>query len=179
MKSTLITVIAFLFLTGPVYAADDVASAVAGAVKKIDSASKTIVVETDDGAKHTFQYTGDLAVHGARDVAKTPGETLKGLKDGDKIAVHYTVKGARETAHEVDVIGDGSLKVAKGTVTEIDRGAKVIAVKAADGSEETFNLTERAAKDSDKGIGKSVDKSEKVTVYYTEETGKKIAHFFE
>ena len=33
--------------------------------------------------------------------------------------------------------------------------------------------------DAAKGIGKAADKTGKVTVYYTEGGGKKVAHFFE
>jgi Cu/Ag efflux protein CusF len=179
MKHLFIATISLLLLSSPIYAADDVVSAVSGTVKKVDAATKTVTVETDDGAKHAFHYTKDLSVHGAKDVAKTPEETLQGVKDGSKVAVHYTAVGGRETAHEVDVIGDDGLKVTKGTVTRIDRGSKLIAVKTEDGSEETFHLTERAAKDSGKDTGRAIDKSAKVTVYYTEDTGKKIAHFFE
>jgi hypothetical protein len=47
-------------------------------------------------------------------------------------------------------------------------------VKTGDGAEETYHLTADAAKESGKGL----DKAGKVTVYYTEEGGKKIAHFF-
>jgi len=33
--------------------------------------------------------------------------------------------------------------------------------------------------DAGKDVGKGVEKSSKVTVYYTEDAGKKVAHFFE
>jgi len=46
------------------------------------------------------------------------------------------------------------------------------------GAEETFRLTGRAARDVGKGIGEGAEKSAKVTVYYTEEAGHKVAHFF-
>jgi hypothetical protein len=168
-----------LFFAVPVFAADDVASAVAGTVRKVDSTTKTFVLETDKGAKHTFHYTEDVSIHGAKDVAKTPDETFEGLKDGSKVAVHYTVKGSEETAHEVDIIGGDSFRATKGTVTDIDRGSKVIAIKTADGTTETFHLTDRAAVDSGKAIAKGSVKTAKVTVYYTEDAGEKIAHFFE
>jgi hypothetical protein len=59
----------------------------------------------------------------------------------------------------------------------VDRGAKTIAVKTADGSEQTFHFTEHAAKDTGEDIGKGTKKSAKVTVYYTEKAGVKTAHF--
>jgi hypothetical protein len=59
----------------------------------------------------------------------------------------------------------------------VDRGAKTIAVKTADGTEETFHMTDRVAKDGGKDIAAGADKSAKVTVYYTEKAGTKTAHF--
>jgi VCBS repeat-containing protein len=179
MKRILYSLAALLVFSVTVYAADDVASAVAGTVKKVDSETKTLVVQTDDGAEHTFHFTKDVAVHGAKDTAKTPEESLKGVEEGSRVAVHYTAKGSRETAHEVDVVGDGGLKVAKGTVTGIDRGSKCLAIRTADGADETFKLTGRAVDDSGKGIANGAEKSAHVTVYYTEDAGKKIAHIFE
>ena len=92
--------------------------------------------------------------------------------------MHYTAKGGRETAEEVDQIGKDGMKMAEGTVSHIDRAAKTIAVKTADGTEETYHLADHAAKDAGKNIGEGAEKSGKVTVYYTEEAGRKIARFF-
>jgi hypothetical protein len=61
------------------------------------------------------------------------------------------------------------------TITDIDRGAKTMTVKAADGTEHTFKLSGRAAKDAGKDIEKGTEKTAHVTVYYTEEAGKKTA----
>ncbi|QHN03637.1 hypothetical protein FTO74_09850 [Granulicella sp. WH15] len=179
MKRVLYTLGTLLAFTVTIHAADDVASAVAGTIKKVDSSTRTIVVKADDGAEHTFHFTKDVTVHGAKDAAKTPEESLKGVHEGSRVAVHYTAKGSRETAHEVDVVGDGGLKVTEGTVTGIDRGSKFLAVKTADGTVETFKLSGRAVDDGGKGVAKGAEKSAHVTVYYTEDAGKKIAHFFE
>jgi len=159
------------------YAAQDVVSAVDGTVKKIDAGTKTVVVTTADGADHTFHYTGDLVVHGAKDTAKGTDDAFHGVKEGSKVAVHYTGDGAKATAHEIDNIGDDGLKATEGTVTHIDRGAKTVAVKTADGTEQTFKLSGRAAADAGKDIGAGADKAGKVTVYYTEDAGKKTVHF--
>lgn len=160
-------------------AAQDVVSAVDGTVKKIDSGTKTVVVDTADGTEHTFHYAGDTTVHGVKDAGKGSEDTLHGLKEGSKVAVHYTAVGGKETAHEFDNIGDDGLKATKGTVTHVDKGTKTIAVKTADGTEETFRMSDHAVKDTGKGIAEGTDKSAKVTVYYTETAGKKTAHFIE
>jgi len=179
MRNTVIAIAGSLLMAATTFAADDVVTAVAGTVKKVDAGTKTFVVETGRGTEHTFHYTDQVSIHGARDIAKTPGEFFKGLKTGGRVAVHYSAKGSEETAHEVDVIGRSGLKVTEGTVTRIDRGSKIIAVKTAEGTEETFRLTDHAARDSAKGIAKGTGDSAKVTVYYTEDAGKKVAHFFE
>jgi hypothetical protein len=43
-----------------------------------------------------------------------------------------------------------------------------------DGSEEASRLKEHASKDAGKGVAKGA----KVTVFYTETAGRKVAHFF-
>ena len=155
-------------------AAQDVASAVEGTVKKIDSTTKTVVVKTSDGAEHTFHFLGRTAVHGGEATAKASKDAFHGLKEGSEVAVHYTAKGGRETADEVDHIGKDGMKATDVTITHVDRGAKTVAVKTADGAQETYRLGASAVKDT----GQGVEKAGKVTVYYTEEGGHKVAHFF-
>ena len=177
MIKTLALVSAFAVATSLSLAAQDVVHAVDGTVKKVDAGTKTVVVETKDGTVHTFHYASDVTVDGAKDTAKGTVDAAHGVQEGSKVAVHYTVVGGKETAHEIDNIGDDGLKATEGTVSHIDRGAKTIAVKTADGSVDTFHLTERAAKDTGKGVAEGADKSTKVTVYYTEKAGVKTAHF--
>jgi hypothetical protein len=129
------------FLT---FAAEDVATAVSGTVKKIDSGTKTVVVKTADGTEETYHYAKKTTVHGAEDTAAGTKDALHGLKEGKTI----------------------------------DRGAKTLTVKTADGAEETYHIADHAVRDTAKGIGEGTEKTAKVTVYYTEEGGKKVAHFF-
>jgi len=162
------------FAAVAMFAADDVVTAVEGTVKKVDSGTKTVVVATGDGAEHTVHFVSKTSVHGwdAADAGAKDG--MHGVKEGSHVVVHYTVKGTDKTAQEVDRIGDGGLKVSEGTVSKIDRGTKTLAVKTADGAEATYKMAGNAAVDTGKGI----NKASKVTVYYTEEGGKKVVHFF-
>lgn len=178
MKHVLHTFVTMLACTVTSYAADDVASAVAGTVKKVDSGTRTLVVKTDDGAERTFHFSQDLAVHGAKATGKTSSELVKGIKDGSQVAVHYTIEGSRETAHEIDVAGDGGIKVTRGTVTGIDRSSRFLAIKTDNGAQESFRLTGRAVDDSGKGIVEGIEQSAHVTIFYTEHAGKKVAHYF-
>jgi hypothetical protein len=136
-----------------------------------------VVVKAADGAEHTFHYASGVTVHGGKDINVASSDTLHGLTEGSEVAVHYSVDGTKETAHEIDSIGKDGLKATKGLVSHVDRGAKEISIKAEDGTEQTFRLTDRAAKDTSRAIDAGTDKSAKVTVYYTEKEGKKTAHF--
>src|ERR1035437_6448298 len=53
-------------------------------------------------------------------------------------------------------------KVTEGTVSKIDHGGKVLAVKTADGVEATYKITDHAVEDAGKDIGKGVEKASKV-----------------
>ena len=60
------------------------------------------------------------------------------------------------------------------SVKSVDHAAKTVTVKTAEGAEETYHMTAKAVRETGKGL----DKGGKVTIYYTEEGGKKIGHFF-
>jgi hypothetical protein len=148
-----------------------------GAILKLDSAAKTVVIKAADGTEHTLRFIKTTAVHGTEDAAVGAKDAFLGLKEGSEVAVHYTAEGAVETADEIDRIGEGGLKATEATVTHVDRGAKTVTVKTANGVEETFRLTDAAARDAEKDAAKGARKSGKVTIYYTEKAGHKVAHF--
>ena len=171
-------VVAFLGSGLAAYAAQDVVSAVEGTVTKVDGAAKTVVVKAGDGTEHTLHLVKRTSVHAGADTEAGSKDAFHGLKEGSTVVAHYTTKGSEKTAEEVDDIGRGGFKVAEGTVSRVDRGAKTIAVKTKDGAEDSYRLTGHAAKDAGKDIAEGAGKSEKVTVYYTEEAGHRVAHFF-
>ena len=168
-----------VLLALPLCAAQDAGSAVHGTVTKLDSASKTAVVKTKDGTEETVHFAGRTTVRGVAATETGTKDAFHGLKEGDEVVVHYTAKGTEKTAVEVDKVGKTGLKAVEGTVTTVGKDGKTVVVKTADGTEETFKVagedTGKAAKDLGKGAGKAG----KVTVYYTESAGKKVAHFFE
>jgi Cu/Ag efflux protein CusF len=162
----------------PVFAAEDVASVAEGTVKKIDSSTKTVVIATKDGTERTFHFGERTSVHGVEATGKRSEETLHGVKEGTEVAVRYTTNGTVDTAEEIDHIGKDGLKVTEGTVKKIDHGAKTVTIATADGTERTFRLLGRAVRDTGRDVEKGTEKSAKVTVYYTEEGGDRVAHFF-
>src|SRR3984885_14091034 len=156
------------------FAADDVVSAVSGTVKTVDKAAKTVAVKTADGTEHTFHFVGRTVAHGAKATASGSKDAFEGMKEGDEVIEHYTEKGAVKTAREVDHVGKDGLKSTEVAVKSVDHAAKTVTVKTAEGAEETYHMTGNAVVETGKGL----DKTGKVTIYYTEEGGKKIAHFF-
>jgi hypothetical protein len=179
MKNIVRVSLAFLLLGAFSLAAQDVVSAVHGTITKLDSATKTAAVKTKDGTEHSIKFVDKTTVHGVEATAMGSKDAFHGLTEGTEVVAHYTTKGTEKTAVEVDKVGKDGIHAVDGTVTHIDRGAKTLAVKTADGTEETFRLSDHAVADAGKDIAKGTEKSAKVTVYYTEEAGKKTAHFFE
>lgn len=163
----------------PARADEAVVTAVRGTVTKVDAAAKTIAVKTADGTEHTFHFVAETTVLGARGAAAGSKDAFHGITEGSEVVAHYTVKGSEETAVEVDKVGKDGMHAVDGTVTKVGEGGKTVVVKSADGTEQTFHVVGRDTAASAKEIGKGADKSAKVTVYYTESAGKKIAHFFQ
>src|SRR5580692_3087898 len=163
----------------PACADEGVVNAVHGTVTKLNEATKTMVVKTADGTEHTFHFVAKTTVRGAEAIATGAKDSFHGLTEGSEVVAHYTVKGGEETAVEVEKVGKGGLHAVDGTVTHVSEDGKTVVVKAADGTEHTFQVVGHDTADAAKDIGKGADKTAKVTVYYTESAGKKVAHFFQ
>lgn len=178
-----IMIVAFLTLisVSGAAASPKVRRAIIGSIETIDQTAKTISVKTADGAVETIKWTGKTAVRGLKDGAKAIDFVGR---EGSHVVVHYTVKGSEKTASAFEYLGRDTPKVAEGTIKCVGNGAKTVIVKTGDGAEETFDLSEHAVVDTGEGIGDAAkftaDKTAdgtKVTLHYTEEGGRKVAHF--
>jgi|SRR5581483_1886527 len=172
----LIALCAWAVLLAPFALAVEHVTAVHGTISKVDAATKTIVLKAADGTEHTLRLVARTAVHGTEAASR---DAFHGLKEGQEVVAHYTRKGAEETAVEVDRVGKDGMKAADGTVSELDRRSKKLVMKTANGAEQEFQVTDRAVEEAGRDLGEGSEKSARVTVYYTENAGKKIAHFFE
>jgi hypothetical protein len=176
----LLLILAFAALSAlSARAADDVVTAVHGTITKLDSGTKTMAVKTKDGTIHTVHFVDKTAVSGADKTAAGAKDAFKGLSEGSEVVVHYSEKGGEKTATEVEKVGKGGLSYVDGTVTKVGEGGKTVVVKTADGTEHTFTVAGKDTAEAAKSVGRAADKTGKTTVYYTEEGGKKVAHFFE
>jgi VCBS repeat-containing protein len=66
-----------MFLALTVCIAQDLVSVVHGTVKKVDKATKTVVVKTADGTEQTIKVAGDATVSGTK-------EGVDGIKEGSE-----------------------------------------------------------------------------------------------
>jgi hypothetical protein len=167
--------------TGPAeMAVRSATQAVVGELKKFDAASKTAVVKLADGTEEVFKLTERTTVHGVESGAKMAA--LAG-KEGGHFVIHYTAEGAEKTASSFRFLGAEAPKVAKGTIAGVDKAGRTIAVKTADGAVETFHVSEHCAVEAGKGaaegadvVGQTVKEGGSVTVHYTVEGSRKVAH---
>jgi hypothetical protein len=142
-----------------------------GTIDTFEKETRRAVIKTADGVRHAFHFASKTAVHGATATAE---DVSTGLDAGSHVVVHYINEGGKNTAVEVDRIGEGGLKALGGAVTHVDRAAKTLAVHLEDGSAMSLHLTERVARD----VGKDVRRADKVVVYYADEGGRRVAHYF-
>ena len=172
-------VMASLCCVAALHAAQASTNVITGTIEKVDSGSKTIAVKTADGTVETVKFTEETTVHGLKDATK--GADLAG-KEGSHVIVHTVGEGSEKTAHSVEWVGDKAVHTTEGTVEDVGEGSKTVAVKTADGTKETFVVADHAVVNSGKDVARysarGAKKGEHVTVYYTEEAGKKIAHVF-
>jgi hypothetical protein len=168
----------FILSIANVLLAIEETSAAEGILTKVDHAAKTVVVKTADGTEHTLHLVGRTVVHGGKDTYKGAEDSARGLKEGSQVVAHYTRQGSVETAEEVDHVGKDGLKTSEGTITKFDRGARTMTIKTADGTEQTYRISEHAADDAGKDTADAAKKSAHATVYYSEDAGHKVAHFF-
>jgi hypothetical protein len=82
-------------LVSAAYAVDDVVSAVHGTVDKIDSGTKTVVVKTADGTRHSLHFLDGTTVHGAELSAQASKDSWHGLAEGSEVVAPTPNVGLR------------------------------------------------------------------------------------
>jgi hypothetical protein len=146
-----------------------------GTVKQFYRAANVVIVKTIDGMEHVYHFTRDLVVHGG----KKPGvDALEGLREGTTVVIHYENGEPHASVSEIDVVGDDGLKITEGVVTDIDRGEREITIRFANGKTETLRMTDRAAAESRAAVNPSGGDTTRIVVYYTDEQGRKLVHYF-
>jgi len=78
-------------------------------------------------------------------------------------------------AFSSSAVADDVTHTLKGVVKSVDKGAKTMVVKTADGTEQTIKWTDKTATKTGKDVGDGVEEGTKVSVKYTEKAGEKTA----
>lgn len=162
-----------------IHAVDSVNKSIHGNISKFEiSQQKIMVVTLRDGSTRTLEFADNTKVLGVEMGAAGSNSDFKGLSVGSEVVVHYREDGW-PTTYEIYKVGKEGLKYLDGTITKVDKNAMTVVVKATDGTMHTFDVWSGDKDNIAKQLEKYAEKSKTVTVYFTEDNGKKIAHFFD
>ncbi len=132
------------------------------------AAAGAIVGKTKDAVERV--------VHGKKEGPKGEegdSDPFDGLHQGAHVAVRYATAGDREAA-STNAAGEVP-PTTEGVVTRVNRDRNEVTVKFPDRQTETFALTDRAVDDITRDIDGARADTAKVTLYYTNEAGHKVA----
>jgi hypothetical protein len=151
-----------------------------GALSQVDDRPENRSHEAP-AAEHGRRYDGERGLSAGHE--RLP-QAHRACDDADRsrgrlpyrVVVRYAVDEGGKTAVEVDRIGGDGLREMQGVVTRVDRDAKRLSLRLADGSTETLQRSERAARHVGRDITRGAEST--VIVYYLDEAGDSVAHFF-
>jgi hypothetical protein len=144
-------------------------------------ATETSIEETTAGGNRILGKAASL-LHLNRRAADRNGdaagnEVLSGFKNGARVTLQNTT-GANLTAAEIDRLGDEGVKQMEGTVTAVSLGDRTISLRLGDGTRRTLRLADQAAAGAGKDLRRAGDSKDRVIVYYTNEAGQRVVHYF-
>ena len=149
-----------------------------GTVERVDEHAKTITIKSEDGSEHTLQIEARTKFHGVHGNSRNSTDKIGGLKPGTEVAAHYTAAGTAENAVEIDNIGPDGLKTMQGTITHIDRGEKSLTVQTADGSNQTFYVSDSTARYAAEQFDQGTSPLKVILYYSGHKESHPVAHFF-
>jgi hypothetical protein len=135
----------------------------------------TVVVKTVDGIEHLFHLPERSDMRGRTESGE---QALRGLEEGSRVVVHETMKADQKTTRDAGRAAEDVLKATKGVITHVDWRAKSMVIRLADGTRETFRLTNRAAPDVGKGVDRAVIRSPTIVISFSDDAGRHVAYYF-
>lgn len=163
--------------------AQEVVHAVTGVVTKVDSATHTITLTTNDGSQMVLQdetgshssYAFDKALQ-SKSMASTAFD-----KTGNRAVVYYFGDGTQRRAVAVEDLGPAPLKASSGQITHWDHHHHTVTIKAADGSKQSFQLDDATVVDTPMGVvnGDKFDgqNGDQISIRYMDKGGANQAVF--
>ncbi len=162
--------------------AQKIVHGVSGEVTAVNPAKETITLKTTDGSDWVFQYQkgAKSSLVFDKDVRTGTIEPADFNKTGDHVIAYYIDQGfVNRTIVALKDFGTSPLETASGSVIKTKHHE--ITVKTDTGATETFEISKDASAETPGGVVSGfkfdVDPGTKVTVRYTEEGGRMVAHF--
>jgi hypothetical protein len=156
--------------------------AVAAEVRRVDHATKTVVLRTADGGHETVALTEHTVVHGVTSTDSAVDAWAKNVLEGAWAIVQYTGTGAHKTAVAIDSLGGRTVKVAHGSVVRVDQADEFIVIRTRAGAEDRFELASYVVVDAglevERGVTptcRAIKEGATVAISYSELAGKKTA----
>mgnify|MGYP001205339656 CR=1 FL=1 len=157
--------------------------AFAGAVEKIDAEAKLVYVRSKSGVVKAFKWTKKTTLHGIKEAELWTDRAVH-------IGAHVVVRTAKVAGEDIiqglHWFGQGTVSVIETTVKHVGKGTKQVALKAADGTKEVYEVSEHAVVKTGKAIWHGFKKVEKHTekevravVHVVEKDGKKVVKYIE
>lgn len=162
--------------------AQQIVHALTGKVTAVYPASKTILVDTDDGARSVFDIMPQNAqISFEKNVKALTVPAMAFTKADCQVVVFYYGEEGSRTVVAVEELGSGPLVNDTGTVVKLDKHAHLLTIKSDAGQEQTYHMDAKTLADSSYGVMEgqkfSPDKGAKVHVTASTQNGESTALF--
>jgi hypothetical protein len=123
--------------------AQEIVHALAGTVRSVDSANKTIAVNTEDGSEGVFSDTtkskSEIEFDKVLREESTPHSSFS--KKGDEVVVYYFGDSfLQRTAVALQDLGAGPFDKETGTVVKYNRHEHLLTIKESSGTQQSFQI---------------------------------------
>ncbi len=171
-----------LSLTAAVASAQQIVHALTGKVTAVYPASKTIMIETDDGSQGIFDVLSqNVSMSFEKNVKAMTIPAALFTKADCQVVVFFFGQDTARTVVAVEDLGSGPLANDTGTVVKVDKHAHLLTIKCEKGEEQTFHIDAKTLADASYGVMEgqkfSPDKGAKVRVTSSGPAGSATALF--
>lgn len=138
--------------------AQQIIHAVSGTVRAINPNIQMLEVTTDDGSSGHFRWLrkSDGAIQFDKTVSAEATPADKFTAKGNHVIVYYFGDDEVRTVVAVRDLGDGSVAKETGTVVKMNRKDRLLIIKNASGTEESFHLDPKTVADGATGVTQGI-----------------------
>jgi hypothetical protein len=165
-----------------VASAQEIIHGVTGKVTAVWPATKTLVVDTDDGSEGHFDIlTRNVPITFEKNVKAMTVPASSFTKADCQVVVFFFGEESARTVVAVEDLGSAPLVNTTGTIVKLDKHAHLLTIRGDSGEEQIFQIGAKTLADSMYGVMEgqkfSADKGAKVKVTASTENGAPTAIF--